>query len=663
VTGVESARALAGGLLAFAPPAVALARHLARGMRPTERVLIGLALAPFALIVPALLLMRFAHEPLKVSFWQSEFLWVVASLWLTGPAKTDGREPFPERGHGFPAILALAGAFAVACLVVAAAFAVPMLRMRGGAWYETAVAIQIVDHGLPPRDPYFAGIPLYHAWFRHLLLAMLSELSGASLFHVQAVLAGWAALVMSLASAHLAYRAFGRAAAAVAGPVALLGLNPLGWIVWAMRPASDAVHRLMSLAGAEAAPRALAAGFAPESASMLVRFWSGSATAPALALGVVLAWSVMRALERPSRSAFLRGALLAAATIVFDPAVAALALGALALGLGLAALRGRRGAAFAAWLALGAGLLVTWPYLASVVVPGALGLPRPGFASATAWTLLVAIGPWWLAALPAAVAAWRQDAGARLLAGAAAGACVVALVFAIPATFADLAPAVTWLAVAPLAAGGLVGGMERLRLPFPARVALGAALLLPTSGLIAIGMAGEGRSPRVLIHGDRPGVGALPLETAEEEKTSWLLRETPADAAVIEPPRPSDDDAAPVLARRAAFAGPLETALARTYGLGPTRSRALMGLREEAGVRRMIQRRLFQAEDLEPAEELYLSNFATPVLLVMRRDEVPPAVWSGLRPRPEWGELMSNPEVRVYRYEGIPRDTSRVDRP
>src|SRR6185295_939397 len=121
VIGTESARALAGGLLAFAPPAVALARHLARGMRPTERVLVGLALAPVALAVPASLLMRFAREPLAVSFWQTEFLWVVASLWLTGRARPHA-EPRPERGYGFPALLALGGALIVVLLIVTTAF-------------------------------------------------------------------------------------------------------------------------------------------------------------------------------------------------------------------------------------------------------------------------------------------------------------------------------------------------------------------------------------------------------------------------------------------------------------------------------------------------------------------------------------------------------------
>ena len=102
-------------LPALLPPFLALARHLGSGMRPTERILIGAALAPIGLVLPPLLLVLTVKATFASSFWQSEFLWVVATLWPTSRVPGHAqREPLPERGHGFPSLaVAAIGAFAL----------------------------------------------------------------------------------------------------------------------------------------------------------------------------------------------------------------------------------------------------------------------------------------------------------------------------------------------------------------------------------------------------------------------------------------------------------------------------------------------------------------------------------------------------------------------
>src|SRR6185503_10561849 len=97
----ESFRSALWLLPALLPPFLALVRHLGSGMRPSERVLIASALAPVALALPSLILVLAVRAPLGTSFWQSEFLWLVATLWPAGHSRRE-HEPRPDRGHGFP---------------------------------------------------------------------------------------------------------------------------------------------------------------------------------------------------------------------------------------------------------------------------------------------------------------------------------------------------------------------------------------------------------------------------------------------------------------------------------------------------------------------------------------------------------------------------------
>ena len=79
--GSETLRGVAMVIAALGPPAVAVFRHPGRGLRLTERFLLAVALAPFALAVPALSLALFVRLPVDWCLWQSEFIWIVAALW------------------------------------------------------------------------------------------------------------------------------------------------------------------------------------------------------------------------------------------------------------------------------------------------------------------------------------------------------------------------------------------------------------------------------------------------------------------------------------------------------------------------------------------------------------------------------------------------------
>src|SRR5512134_3231202 len=146
-------------VVALAPPGVAAFRHLGRGLRLTERFLLALALAPFALALPALALALFAHLPVGRCILPVEFNWTILALWpRRAQTPPPPGEPLPARGEGFPAIAALVTALGVAALTALVTLSVPMVRMGGDAWFHATAAIEISLRGVPPQDPNFAGV-------------------------------------------------------------------------------------------------------------------------------------------------------------------------------------------------------------------------------------------------------------------------------------------------------------------------------------------------------------------------------------------------------------------------------------------------------------------------------------------------------------------------
>ncbi len=658
----EELRAFAMLVGVLAPPVVAVFRHQGHGLRLTERFLLALALGPLALALPALALALLVHLPLKWCLWQSEFLWAVAALWPRTPQAPQAApsEPLPERGQGFPSVAALATALGAAVLVAAVSLSVPLVQMWSDAWFHGAAATEVAIRGVPPQDPNFAGVPLYDGWLFHFVVSLLAVATGFSVFDQMAMVNVWAVVVLVLAAGQLTYRAFGRGAAMWVGVIALLGLDPLGWVFWIVRGAGGehgGLSPLIALLGtADDAAIALSYKFPPAHVSLLDRFWTGTALPPAIALGVASAWSVARTLERPSAGAWLRTLVLALALCAIHPEYAAFAVAGLALGLVLPGITGeRRGARLALLAALGLAFAAAIAYARGYSVPGATTAVRLGFNPGNLWSLVLAVGPWWIVLAPALADAWRRGAAGRFAAATAAVTAGAALVVVLPGAGSDRLFDLAWVSLVPLVAAGVVWWGDRLRLPAVARLALVIALVVPTSGLYTIATARDPRSPGVLIRGDEPATRRLPLATAAEADAYLFMREhLPRDAVVIEKPRPTVNEPVPVLAERRVFCGSLDVYLSSHFGERPARGRALQALREEFQVRRGIQLALFEDGELDETQRLYLAEFSAPLYLLVRRNEVADPVWEGFRGRLEWTEEFSNEETRLYQFRGRP---------
>lgn len=657
--GIEELRATALMAAALTPPAVAAFRHFGTGLRLTERVLLGLALAPLALALPALGLALVVDLPVGWCLWPSEFIWTVVALWPRGKggaAEPGVGEPLPERGQGFPAIAAITTALGAAALVGIVALSVPFVRMWSDAWFHAAAATEITVRGVPPQDPNFAGIPLYYPWFFHFLIALLGALTGGTAFDQMALINVWSAVVLVLAAAQLSHRAFGRPAAMWVGTIVVLGMDPFGWLymigramVGETRGLADVITGLGTSNGALVQ---LSYKFPPWHVSLLDRFWTGTAHTPAIALGVASSWSVARSLERPSRAATLRTLALMLAALAFHPAYAAIAGACIAAGVAWVMFtEERRGAGLAALAALALAAALSVPYVRICSVPGAVTGARLGLYHRNLWSFVLAVGPWWLVAAPVLGAVRRGSATARFCAAAAATAVIGALVIVLPEFNSDKLFYLAWVSLAPLLAAGWVWWGNRLRLPTMARVTLLAALIVPTPGLYTLGAALDSRSPGVLIRGDTPETRNLPLATpAEQEGYRFLRERVPDDAVVIESPRPTVNEPVPVLGERPVFCGSLDVYLSNHFDNGRTADRAMLALREEFGVRRGIQHTLFSSGELDDQQRQYLRGFSAPIYLLVRRREVADPVWYGFGTQVAWVEEFANEEMRLYRF-------------
>jgi len=681
------------GLLAvLLTPAIALARRLAPRRPLLTRALVGLAIAPIAGCLPALGLSMLTRMPLATAVSLVTFVWVVVAGWQlsmkSDEAPREGTNP--GAWSGVIAVLAV-------ILVGLVPLLVPFVRYWSDAWFHAGVAIEIAERGLPPQDPNFAGIPFYYPWLFHGMIAILMQVSGLSPFAIEMVFNVWAAAVLVLSVAHLASLIGGRVAATWAGAIALIGLNPLGWVMWLARALIGSDRDLprfwAELGSTNGAMSRLVFGHFPDvQASLLNRFWTGTALTSAIALAIALAWSVADALERPNRMAWIRSFLIGVAMVAFHPAYGVIAIAACMVGLIASAKFGMRRIALIGSIVLALVVLIAAPYVRACTIPGTSTALRPGLYLPNVWSIAAAMGPWWIFVLFGIEPTRRSGVAGSFVLAALSAAIVMALFVVLPERNSEKLAYLVWTLLAPVAAAGVVNRSEKGRRLRPIAIPLALALMLPTTFLYVSGMLREHRSPGVLYRDDylNPAAATMPLVTpAEEEAYRELRAGTDKDAVLIERRHLIVNEAMPVLGARRAFCGSIDVYLANHFGgvpwgialetedlpgivnvrrfwaetaktgfvipfravLAPPDGSAYRGLREEFLVRRRIQLALFRdGTPLTEPQKAYLDNFGAPLYLAVRRWEERDEVWNRFENDPKWVPWFKNGEIRIYRW-------------
>ena len=164
-------------------PGMALATLLPLERGTFARWALGLAVSPLVSTVAAWALMS-AGLPLPASAlgvavlgWA---LWLLAEL---REAHRSGTAPESREGLRF----AWGWSAGAAAVIAAVMFVNPYLRIRGDAWVHGGLIWEIIERGIPPQDPRFAGLAINFNWLYNYFIALLTTLRGGDPFAFMAI--------------------------------------------------------------------------------------------------------------------------------------------------------------------------------------------------------------------------------------------------------------------------------------------------------------------------------------------------------------------------------------------------------------------------------------------------------------------------------------------
>lgn len=212
----------------------------------------------------------------------------------------------------------------------------PWIRLRADSWFHAAVVYEIERGGIPPQDPYFAGLPLQYMWFFHGLLAGVRRVVPISPFDLMVIVNGLALVALIMASANLAgwlARRQGEDAGraeTMAAVVVPLGLGVLFWLFLPIRAlkalvgTTGGMSELVQLFRLTPLDIPTARAFLSDFGSVpffLNKFMVGTAYGLALAGFVIYLGALVRFVERPRLAPLLVAAPALFLTLMFHPVV------------------------------------------------------------------------------------------------------------------------------------------------------------------------------------------------------------------------------------------------------------------------------------------------------------------------------------------------------
>ena len=494
------------------------------------------------------------------------------------------------------------------------------LPLRSDGWFHAGVALEIARHGLPPEDPYFAGLRLLYFWGYHLwvaswwtLVPSLGVRAPLVLFQASAA----AAVVLAVCAAARPF-ARGAPAAATAAVLTLAGYAPGAWL-WIVPRAAfgdvrgwDELHRIAS-AGIEAMAGVMSTGLLHVS----LVFFGDKYLLPTpfgmgLALFVLGTLAMVRQATNPGRHEVPMLAAITAAglfthTVIGDVLLLMLAItGIVRFGRGVADPIARRRFAGLA-IAGAAGLAVTLPYVLEIT----LGKRSEQLSLRTSWqawySLIFGAG----CLLPlgiAGLARSRTRTDSRALGVLAIALALMALFVKLPennqSKFFNL---LQLLLVGPATAASLaaLGGVSRR-----VRALLLAAFVVAVVPTFAVSVwsyaADRGGSPMAWHEPD----------AAHRAGLDWARRELPEDAVIADLAGAQDLF---VFVQRPVIWG------------GPSGERDWGYPHAEMEARRMASRDLVAGREPGPAARLMLAGLGRPVVVIARGDTAGDSVYAPAR--------------------------------
>ena len=219
---------VAGTLLAYVLPGFVFLVLLGERERLVlDDVFVSITLSP---IILALLVLAFhaTGSSLNGAVRASSFtLLALLALGLIRETRAGGQGvPVPTRAIIYTCVL-FSGA------MLAAFLANRFLLIRSDAWYHISVVNEIIDRGIPPKEPLLPDVPIRYMWIYHLFIAASGALTGLNILPALALFSVMAAFAFPYLVFRLTSFFSPRRRDLIATPIfAVAGLASASWILW-----------------------------------------------------------------------------------------------------------------------------------------------------------------------------------------------------------------------------------------------------------------------------------------------------------------------------------------------------------------------------------------------------------------------------------------------
>lgn len=522
-------------------PGLAVSALLGGALTGAERWTLGLAISPLLSATLGALLAGLGVPLATGARWIGG---LGAAAAIAGALIPRPRGEPPSRAFRWWPVLA-------AALLALPAILNPWIRVRSDTWVHGLLVWEIVERGVPPQDPRFAGLTLNYVWIYNLFIAQLAALGGGDPFTFMVVFNVVSMAVFLRLVWHIAARVWREHAAADGALLlAAVGFNAGAWLLWPLRLVRAlggyerggaeiqrqlAAHHLgtVDVLFSLSAPFALMA-------SLLDKFMLGTALGYAWLLFALFLWALVRWVEEGAADAPVWATAAAAGMLFVHGVVGLSVLPVVVATLALTALLGRRldwlprpGRLAAFGAAIAAGIALAAPYTLAISrgwTEEKSGLQHSyfGFGVIMPWTLLTSCGvAMWLARRPVVNAFRERKPAAALLVLFAAAMIAFSLVIRLPSRNENKFPFQCFLPLAVLGGAAFLPASRALlarRGPVLGGLILAALFAVPPALTLGSYIADPGGR-------DSPALHPAPGERALE---AWIRGETARDAVIVD---------------------------------------------------------------------------------------------------------------------------------
>lgn len=192
-----------------------------------DNLFLPLLLSPIIVSLLAIAFHRLSGSPAVSIRITSALLCVIfaGAIIARKPSQHSQASPTPR------AIVIICSCFGA--LVLLSYLANSFLTVRSDSWYHASIVSEIIDRGIPPKEPWLPDTPIRYMWIYHLFIASSKELMGLTVFQALGLFNIVNAFVFPYLIARFTALFTPKVRHIIAAPLlAIAGLESPAWILW-----------------------------------------------------------------------------------------------------------------------------------------------------------------------------------------------------------------------------------------------------------------------------------------------------------------------------------------------------------------------------------------------------------------------------------------------